>query len=256
MFGAVFGSFVCCMARRMRAIEKGKKIESKTSVCLKCGYKLKWYDNIPIVSWVMLGGKCRKCKKKIGMMEIISEVALGLVFLGFGIFCAPEFSSGILQWAWFSLMLVLAVGMMFLALYDGKWGELPQAVLTFCLICAIMGAILRDRSLFSVVSFDNLEVIFEYLIGVGILGGIYFLLYVFSHGKMVGSGDWILGVIIAIALGKWWLALMVLVISNVAATIFMVPVAVKGKQKKIYFGPWMIGAFYAVMIFSEYLMLV
>ena len=61
IFGAAFGSFACCQAWRIRLREEGKKDPGKRSVCLNCGKKLAWYENIPIVSWLAQGGKCRKC---------------------------------------------------------------------------------------------------------------------------------------------------------------------------------------------------
>ena len=73
--GAGLGSFACCQAWRIR---KGDK--SVRSHCMNCSYQLKWYDNIPIVSWLMLGGKCRKCHKKIGLAELIAELALAAIF--------------------------------------------------------------------------------------------------------------------------------------------------------------------------------
>ena len=58
ILGACFGSFLCCQARRLRIKDKhGKKSVKKLgsrSVCLHCKAKLKWYDNIPIISWLIL----------------------------------------------------------------------------------------------------------------------------------------------------------------------------------------------------------
>ena len=73
--GAGLGSFACCQAWRIRKHDK-----SARSHCMNCDYQLKWYDNIPILSWLMLGGKCRKCRKSIGVAEIAAEVGLAAVF--------------------------------------------------------------------------------------------------------------------------------------------------------------------------------
>ena len=79
--GAVLGSFVCCQAWRIRYKTEGKKELGKRSVCLKCGRKLRWYENIPIISYILQRGKCRGCGEKIGKAEIVSEI-IGAVFLG------------------------------------------------------------------------------------------------------------------------------------------------------------------------------
>ena len=76
IFGAAFGSFACCQVWRIR-----KKDKAKWSHCMHCKYQLQWYDNIPIISWLSLGGKCRKCKKKIGYAEILAEVGLAVAFV-------------------------------------------------------------------------------------------------------------------------------------------------------------------------------
>ena len=81
VLGAVLGSFSCCQAWRIRYKVEKKGELGKRSVCLSCGKKLRWYENMPIVSWVLQRGKCRKCGKKIGTAEIMSEV-LGGVFGG------------------------------------------------------------------------------------------------------------------------------------------------------------------------------
>ena len=86
ILGACFGSFLCCQARRLR-LKEGKKPKSKKlparSICLSCGYQLKWYDNLPIFSWLLLRGKCRKCRQKIGILEVLSELGLALAFLAY-----------------------------------------------------------------------------------------------------------------------------------------------------------------------------
>lgn len=81
MMGAIFGSFACCQAYRIRYKEEGKKIGER-SECLFCHHRLSWYELIPILSWMLQRGRCRKCGKKIGGIELASEVAMGLIFCG------------------------------------------------------------------------------------------------------------------------------------------------------------------------------
>ena len=94
IFGAIFGSFTACQARRLRIRELQHKKSTRTnhtsthaeslparSICLHCHHQLAWYDNIPIISWLLLRGRCRHCHKKIGKMEFFSEIGLALVFV-------------------------------------------------------------------------------------------------------------------------------------------------------------------------------
>ena len=86
------------------------------------------------------------------------------------------------------------------------------------------------------------------MIGVGVLAGIYYLLYMFSHEKLVGGGDWILGLAIALAVADWWAALWVLFLANTIGTIYALPAAIKKKQNKIHFGPFLVAAYILVIL--------
>lgn len=264
IIGACFGSFLCCQARRLHL--KTAKTKPKTqlgarSVCLSCGYQLKWYDNLPIISWLALKGKCRKCGKKIGLAEILSELSLGLAFLLLGL--GEQFSGTTIETLYmnpletitFIAALAFVALLGFLAIYDGIYGQLPTLFLTLSIICAIIIVILREWANLSVVSDfwssfgqDLLNLLFAILI----LSGLYFLLYKISHGKWVGNGDWLLGLALALVLGTPWLALITLFLSNFLACLVMFPVVKKHKSHRIYFGPFMVAAFVIVFAFSQF----
>lgn len=104
------------------------------SVCLHCKKRIKWYDNIPIVSWLVLGGKCRNCHKEIGVADFLSEVSLAVAFLMLSwaylvpilenwniLALHPEFLA--IKLAVFIVTLILLVVLMVLAVYDAKWGS-------------------------------------------------------------------------------------------------------------------------------------
>ena len=213
--GAGMGSFLCCQAWRWKYQEMGKKDLGKWSVCLKCKTRLKWYDNIPIVSWLVLGGKCRKCGAKIGVMEILAEVLMGVVFvMMFGGFLGGEISSyGVMDWAMFAVEVAFTMILGWLAICDGKWGELPNIGLILLNACGIIVLILKEWRLFlgsgagAVFSLANLGNIGGAVL---ILGGVYWGLYLVSRGKWVGDGDFILGLAMAFYLGDSWLAIFVL----------------------------------------------
>ena len=85
------------------------------------------------------------------------------------------------------------------------------------------------------------------------LGGLYLILFLVSKGKWVGDGDWILGSIIAIALGKPWLALIALFLSNLIACMVMYPYVKNKSKKQIYFGPFLVIAYVIAITFSGFL---
>lgn len=257
LLGACFGSFLCCQARRIHLKSSNKKIKNKRSVCLSCNYQLKWYDNLPIISWLFLKGKCRKCGKKIGLGEFLSELSLAIAFLSLGLgygFSGLTFDTiptHLAEWIIFIAVLVLVAGLGFLAIYDGLYGELPVPILIFCAICAIIIVTLREWASFS--NFENLGTnLLNLFFAVLILGGLYLALFLISKGKWVGDGDWILGTILALALGTPWLALITLFLSNLIACLVMAPIVKKHQDKKIFFGPFMVIAFIIVFSFSSF----
>ncbi len=77
IFGAVMGSFYHVVATRL---SNNESIISPPSHCPKCGSRLKWYENIPIISYMIQKGKCRNCHSKIPISYWIVEVATGLLF--------------------------------------------------------------------------------------------------------------------------------------------------------------------------------
>ncbi|MFN9691181.1 MAG: prepilin peptidase [Vampirovibrionales bacterium] len=79
--GASVGSFLNVVALRQLADEEFVQTPSH---CPKCGYTLKWFDNIPILSWLILGGKCRSCKGAIHWQYPLVEAVTALLFLATG----------------------------------------------------------------------------------------------------------------------------------------------------------------------------
>lgn len=249
ILGACLGSFLCCQARRLHLKETKKKKLGPRSICLNCKTRIKWYDNLPIISWFILKGKCRTCGKKIGAGEVLSELGCALAFF---ILALGAYLNGLtidlflaktsLEYGILATLIVLIVSLLFLAIYDGLYGELPVLFLTISIICAIIIVFLKQWIYFS--SFDL-------FLSVLILGGLYLALYLISKGKWVGDGDWLLGVAIGLTLGKPFLALLTLFLSNFLACLIMAPKA-KGKNLKIPFGPFLVAAFIIIYSFAEY----
>lgn len=244
--GAVMGSFLACQAWRLHYKDTGKAKLGKRSVCLSCKKQLKWYDNIPIFSWLILRGRCRYCKKKIGAMEILAEVLLGLAFFGITFMLFP---TGVhsADFVIFGLILALVLVLGFLAIYDGKWGELPSFMLVAALVIA---AVICGLKIWTI-GF-SWSMVWNTLGAVAVLGGTYLALYLVSRGEWVGNGDWILGVVIGLVLGEAWLALIVLCAANCLGLIVMYPKVRKSKSTKIYFGPFLVVAFVIALVFAEF----
>ena len=78
LYGIVIGSFLnVCIYR----LPKKENIVKVRSHCMNCGYQLKWYDLVPLFSYLALGGRCRKCKQKISIQYPIIEALNGVLYI-------------------------------------------------------------------------------------------------------------------------------------------------------------------------------
>lgn len=243
ILGACFGSFLCCQARRLhyRATHSSKSKLNQRSICMHCKYQLKWYDNIPIISWLCLRGRCRKCKTKIGLAEILSELGLALAFLLVSTSINP-LTADPWQWVLFIIMLIFILNIGFLAIYDGIYGELPTKYLVTAIVIASIYVVIKIVST-TIQSGFAPNLITDPLFSVLILGGIYLILYLISKGKWVGDGDWLLGTALALVLFYPFTALVALFLANLLASLIMAPSAILRKNHHIHFGPFLSLAF-------------
>lgn len=261
ILGAVFGSFACCQAWRWRYKIHNKKDLGQWSVCLHCKKRIKWYDNIPIVSWLVLRGKCRNCHKKIGFMDFFSEISMGVAFLMLSwAYLLPIINTWVemmaspahlaLQLAIFIMTLLMLVVLMILAVYDAKWGELPVVLL---IVAVLFGALVFVLKMYDVyLSNGNLKnSLISAGIGVVILAGTCFLIYKASREKLMGSGDWILSLALALALADWWLALWTIFLANLLGDMIALPGAIKKGNSVVHFGPFLVAAFVIVLVLGN-----
>lgn len=77
IFGSVMGSFYHVLATRL---SKNQSIITPASHCEKCNHPLRWYELIPIVSYLIQGGKCRECKAKLSISYLLIEICTGIMF--------------------------------------------------------------------------------------------------------------------------------------------------------------------------------
>ena len=77
IFGSIMGSFYHALATRL---SNGLSIIKPASHCEKCNHVLKWYELIPIISYIIQGGKCRSCKTKMPISYLLMEICTGMLF--------------------------------------------------------------------------------------------------------------------------------------------------------------------------------
>jgi len=104
LFGLAIGSFLnVCITR----IPEGTSIVSPRSRCPHCANRIKPYDNVPVISWLLLGGKCRNCQAPISPMYPAVELVTALLFVA----CYLCFGLSLigLKWIFFSCIVVVLV---------------------------------------------------------------------------------------------------------------------------------------------------
>jgi leader peptidase (prepilin peptidase)/N-methyltransferase len=115
MFGLIFGSFLNVCIHR---IPLGESVVMPSSACPKCHKQIKPYDNIPVLSWLILRGRCRNCQAPITPRYAIVELLIGLLFLA--CFWEFDFSLMALKYCVFSFLIT---GLVFI---DAEWKLLPD----------------------------------------------------------------------------------------------------------------------------------
>lgn len=262
ILGAVFGSFACCQAWRWRYHAIKKKDLGQWSICIHCKKRIKWYDNIPIVSWLVLRGRCRYCREPIGIADFLSEVGLAIAFLMLSwaylvpilnnwavLSLHPEFLA--IQLAVFIMMLMMLVVLTVLAVYDAKWGELPVVLLVLAILFGLIVFVLKMKEISLTDEADLLRSLGSALLGVLILAGTCFVIYKFSKEKLMGGGDWLLALALALALADWWLALWTIFLANLLGDVVALPGAMKKKNNVVHFGPFLVVAFVIVLVLGN-----
>lgn len=259
IMGAALGSFAAAQVWRLRATQLraekaagddidvseykklkpllGQTFRTDRSRCLSCGHTLAWYDMVPVVSWLLVRGKCRYCKKPIGWTEFFAEVGLGLLF-GLSVFFWQDSLSDPLEVVklllWLAALVMLTVNF----IYDMRWSLLVGWLNWLLILCGVVFAGI------SIAQSPEPWVALSSTVGaVTILGGLYALLWVISRGRWVGDGDMYLGAGIALFLGHWQLAFVALFLANLVGTLVVLLGMIRGtlaRGSHIPFGPLLI----------------
>tara|TARA_Y100000590_G_scaffold64445_2_gene69301 strand:- start:9828 stop:10586 length:759 start_codon:yes stop_codon:yes gene_type:complete len=228
ILGALWGSFANVCIFRLPG-EKG--VVSGRSYCPKCENKIAWYDNIPIISFFLLRGKCRSCKTSISIqyaiVEAINIISFVTIYYFFGISITTI------------LLMILSLSFLIIFFIDLKHFIIPN-VLTFPMM--FVGFIKSfDPNLHSL--FPNyLNSLIGGLLGYGIIWAIIYFYKQVRKKEGMGLGDAKLLAVIGFWFG--WISIpFVLFFSSVIALLWVVPDLIKKSKKltsQIPFGPYII----------------
>lgn len=216
IFGITIGSFLnVCIYR----IPLGGSIVTAPSHCMTCGRKLKWYDMVPVFSWLVLGGKCRNCKSKISVQYPIIEGVNGILYV---MICAVNG----LEWS-SVIYCFMASALLVLSIIDWRTYEIPFGINVFLFVLGIAMTIL-DRG--------NLA---EHLIGMICVSGLLGILYLLTGGRAIGGGDIKLMFACGLILG-WKLILLAFFLGCIiGSVVHIIRMSVKKAGRMLAMGPYL-----------------
>jgi prepilin signal peptidase PulO-like enzyme (type II secretory pathway) len=231
IFGLIIGSFLNCLLWRLH---ENETIAGR-SYCPKCRQNIAWYDNIPVLSFIALGGRCRHCRNKISWQYPLVELVTAFLFflsfrLGFG---QPQFSLLLARdWILISTLIIIFV-------YDFRWQLVPMN-LVWPLTAVIF--------------------ILNFLLGVSWIsllifaasGAAFFLIqYFLTKKRGIGEGDIWLGLFLGAAYPSAGQLLLILILAygvGALSALILLAGRKKGWKSRIALGPFLaLGAIIALI---------
>jgi len=228
VLGLLCGSFANVLIARVPADEQWW---SGSSRCLSCHTDIAWYDNIPLVSWIVLRGRCRSCNASIGLRYPLVEVLCGALFA----LIAWRFGVSALS----VTLGVVAVICVALTVIDLRHRRLPN-ILTYPSYVIVAAGLTVHAAITS-----DWWLLGRGAVGMLALGGFYQVMRFASRGGM-GRGDVVTAGFLGLLLGGvGWEALAVgsiggPLIGGVAGIVAMIA-ARRARGVRIPYGPWLIG---------------
>ena len=228
LFGITIGSFLnVCIYR----IPKKEDIVLERSHCMSCGNVLKWYELIPVFSFLFLRGKCRNCGAKLSMQYPMIELLNGILYLlvvavkGFTI-------ESVLFCICTSVLIVIAV-------IDWRTYEIPFG-------CNVIIGILGMVRIVT-----DLSHWYEYVIGFCAVSGLFLLIYLITKGRGIGGGDIKLMAAAGLLLG-WQKILLSLMIGSIAGSVIhLTLMKLKNKERVLAFGPYLAFGIFIAMLYGN-----
>lgn len=238
--GSVIGSFLnVCMIR----MPEGRNIAFPPSQCDDCGTPLKWFDMIPVFSYLFYRGKCRYCHAPLSIRYPMVEAFNGLLYVG--LYCLYGFS-----YPFFLLAITLSV-LLIIAVVDYETQLIAESLMA---ILFGVGLLYRILNIF-VAKNPWITELKEGGLGLLIGGGILLLILILSKGGM-GDGDvFLMGALgLMIGIEKTFLTLFLSFIFGAFISVFLLLFKKKTRKDAIPFGPFIALAFGVTVFFGDSLL--
>jgi len=227
ILGLLIGSFLNVVAWR---VPRGESIVHPPSACPHCGHRLSWWENIPLLSFALLRGRCRGCRERIAwrypIVEAVTGIAFVLVFLKFGL--VPELPA----YLYFAAIAVV------LSVIDIDLRRLPDSIVLPSYV--VLGVLFTVAA---IVEGDPAQLARALLAGVALFGCYFAVAFAYPAG--MGFGDVKLAGVIGIVLG-WmgWGSLLIGAfagfLTGAIGGLLMMAITRGGRKTMIPFGPFML----------------
>ena len=240
LFGLMFGSAINAMVWRLYV---GRSWVKGRSECSDCGHTLAAKDLVPVLSWMVLRGKCRYCQAPIKDNPVAELVTAG-AFAVSVVAIMPDSTSGFVKLGFWLVLLVL---LLVLAIYDARWMILPdKIILPLAVVALVYSATMAWVTHSPQVLLGSLE-------AAAIAGGAFWLLVMVTRGRAMGAGDVKLAFAMGLMLGAQGTAVALLIAFNTAALVGVVLIVSKrkGRKDQIPFGPYLVGGTIVAFLFSR-----
>jgi len=264
--GLCFGSFVNALVWRLheqaKLADKPKKSPAKgptaeqlsiakgRSMCPHCYHPLATKDLIPVVSWLMLRGKCRYCHKSIPDNPVSELLVPALFIISYVAWPESLHANQPAHIAHFVVWLIVLVGFVALTLYDFRWYLLPNRIVYPLIAVSGLWAL---SSVLTAPGGQHWERLWAVAGAVAVSSGIFYVLYQVSNEHWIGGGDVKLGLVIGFMVGSALHGMLVLFISALLGTLAALPGIVAGKvgrNSRLAFGPFLMAATVIVVLFG------
>lgn len=227
LFGIVIGSFLNVWIFR----EPKKETLLANSHCMHCGYELRWYDLIPLFSYMMLRGRCRKCNTRLSLQYPLVEGLNGalyvIVFLANG-------------WNLTSIVYcLLTSALIVVSVIDWRTKRIPNQLNYFILVLGIFATLL-DLSHWK-----------DHLIGMVCVSVVLWLIFLLSVGRAMGGGDAKLMTGAGLVLGAMPIALALIIGCIAGSVIHTIRVVAFHADRKLAFGPYLAFGIWFSMLFGD-----
>ena len=245
LLGILVGSFLnVCIYR----IPKHENITTTRSHCTCCGNVIKWYDLVPIISYILLRGKCRFCKAKLSIQYPIIELLNGLLYLLIAIIVGVNVQS--------VLIMALTSALIVIAVIDWRTYEIPFGLNVFILVLGIIRTVYDALIIYGILDIGEVSSIkalsiFDHIIGAVCVSGFLLILFFATKGRGIGGGDIKLMAAAGLFLG-WKSCILAFVIGCIlGSVIHLVRMRISKQDHVLAFGPYLAAGIFIASLWGD-----